>query len=238
MRKSPRVRRLNSDYRSVKELRDDSSIFSFECKGNPPQRYRLVFNGAGLLRENSGRISVSNHHEVVVELGAAYPRMVPNLAWQTPIFHPNISNNGVVCLGSYGTHWVPSRTLSEMATMLWDMIRYKNFDSESPYNREAAIWAKMQTDFQFPLDQRSIRDKVSSPSSRVNTKPIGSVDIVKATSRPPRPVDRAPVVPVSANDEIEILEITNDGIEIIDAEVVGKYRPAPPQADDGIVFLD
>lgn len=238
MRKSPRVRRLNSDYRSVKELRNDSSIFSFECKGNPPQRYRLVFNGAGLLRENSGRISVSNHHEVVVELGAAYPRMVPNLAWQTPIFHPNISNNGVVCLGSYGTHWVPSLTLSEMATMLWDMIRYKNFDSESPYNREAAIWAKMQTDFQFPLDQRSIRDKVSSPSSRVDIKPIGSVDIVNATSRPPRPLSQATAVPVPASDEIEIIEITNDGIEIIDAEVVGNRRPVAPPADDGIVFLD
>ena len=144
MRKSPRVRRLNSDFRSVQELSNDSTVFSFESKGSPPQRYRLVFQGAGIYRENSGRIAISHHHEVIVELGAAYPRMVPNLAWQTPIFHPNISTNGVVCLGGYGTHWVPSLTLSEMCTMLWDMIRYKNFDTESPYNREAALWAKTQ----------------------------------------------------------------------------------------------
>ncbi|MEL7497205.1 MAG: ubiquitin-conjugating enzyme E2 [Planctomycetota bacterium] len=221
MRKSPRVRRLNSDYRSVKELSNDSSIFSFECKGNPPQRYRLIFNGHGLMREPSGRISVVNHHEVVVELGAAYPRMVPNLAWQTPIFHPNISVNGVVCLGSYGTHWVPSLTLSEMATMLWDMIRYQNFDSESPYNREAAIWIKTQTDFQMPLDTRSIRDKVSGQSG-VKTLPVKNAP--KATAK----IERV----VSNNSNAIDL---SDGIEIIEAEVISP--PSPP-ADDGIVFLD
>jgi len=45
-----------------------------------------------------------------------------------------------------------------MCTMLWDMIRYKNFDAQSPYNRDAAMWAVHQTDFQLPLDRRSIRD--------------------------------------------------------------------------------
>ena len=126
MRKSPRDRRLNSDFQSVQALSEVSTIFSFEANGIPPQKYRLIFQGSGFWRDNYGVISIVNRHEVLVELGAAYPRMVPNLAWQTPIFHPNISNNGVVCLGGYGTHWVPSLTLSEMCTMLWDMIRYKN----------------------------------------------------------------------------------------------------------------
>lgn len=231
MRKSPRVRRLNSDYRSVKQLSQESSIFSFECKGNPPQRYRLVFQGAGLMRENTGRVKVIDHHEVVVELGSAYPRMVPNLAWQTPIFHPNISNNGVVCLGSYGTHWVPSLTLSEMATMLWDMIRYKNFDTESPYNREAAIWAKMQTDFRFPLDARSIRDLIEDQN-----QPGGKASI-QLVSKPSVPVvEVQPVVnsdppPAHAND---------DGIEIIEAEIVSTPSDSTDanHQDDGIVFLD
>ena len=97
-------------------------------------------------------------HEVIVNLGAAYPRMIPQLTWQTPIYHPNISNNGVVCLGGYGTHWVPSLTLSKMVEMLWDMVRYANFDVNSPYNREAAIWAREQSEYPFPLDARTIRD--------------------------------------------------------------------------------
>ena len=67
--------------------------------------------------------------------------MMPELAWKSPIFHPNISASGVVCLGGYGTYWVPSLALDELCSMLWDMIRYENFDETSPYNREAAAWA-------------------------------------------------------------------------------------------------
>ena len=163
MRKSPRQRRLEADFRSVEELDAESSIFSFLTSGDPPTRYRLQFDGPGISRTSGGEIQVVEKHEVIVELGASYPRMVPNLLWQTPIFHPNISNNGVVCLGGYGTHWVPSLTLDEMSTMLWDMIRYKNFDIQSPYNREAALWARDQRTHKFPLDDRDIRDLVNQP---------------------------------------------------------------------------
>ena len=163
MRKSPRQRRLEADFRSVEELDAESSIFSFEASGDPPTRYRLRFDGPGICRDSGGKIQIIQQHEVIVELGASYPRMVPNLLWQTPVFHPNISNNGVVCLGGYGTHWVPSLKLDEMSTMLWDMIRYKNFDIQSPYNRDAALWARDQRLHKFPLDSRDIRDRVNNP---------------------------------------------------------------------------
>lgn len=217
MRKSPRDRRLNSDYQSVQLLRNESSIFSFHGRGDPPQKYRLIFDGAGFQRHKNGVITVSEHHEVLVELGAAYPRMVPNLAWQTPVFHPNISNNGVVCLGGYGTHWVPSLTLSEMCTMLWDMIRYKNFDTESPYNREAALWAKTQTDFVFPIDRRSIRDRVSSGQAEPPVKP--QVLVTRVTD---------------GTGSEKVVELTDEGIEIIETGIEIVERPP----NDGIVFLD
>ena len=57
----------------------------------------------------------------------------------TPIYHPNISEIGMVCLGGYGTHWVPSVQLDELCVMLWDMLRYHNYDIRSPYNRESAL---------------------------------------------------------------------------------------------------
>jgi ubiquitin-protein ligase len=160
MKKSPRDRRLLADAQSLSQLRDESTIFDFSATGNPPHSYRLYFKGMGVMLNRSGQIVPTDRHEVIVELGAAYPRLVPNLAWQTPIFHPNISHNGVVCLGGYGTHWVPSLTLSEMCIMLWDMIRFANFDTESPYNREAAMWARMQPIGTFPLDNRSLKDRI------------------------------------------------------------------------------
>ena len=218
MRKSPRERRLNSDYSSVQQLAEESTIFTFDGRGNPPQKYRLQFTGTGFQRDRNGNITTTEYHEVLVELGAAYPRMVPNLAWQTPVFHPNISNNGVVCLGGYGTHWVPSLTLSEMCTMLWDMIRYKNFDTESPYNREAALWAKTQTDFVFPIDKRSIRDRISGEKSG-NAQP--AVRVTRVTE-------------IKGNERIT--KTTEDGIEIIETGI--EIVELPPKQDDGIVFLD
>ena len=176
MRKSPRQRRLESDYRGIRQLCDESTIFTFSAVGEPPQKYRLIFSGNGIYRNSNGEIKVSTQHECLIEFGAAYPRLVPNLAWQTPIFHPNISNNGVVCLGGYGTNWVPSLTLSELCGMLWDMIRYENFDTESPYNREAAIWAKQQLSSAFPVDQRSIRDKIAHPNGVASNRNVEIVE--------------------------------------------------------------
>ncbi len=239
MRKSPRERRLNSDFRSVQQLQEQSTIFSFQATGNPPQKYRLVFKGAGFQRDRNGVITVSQHHEVLVELGAAYPRMIPNLAWQTPIFHPNISNNGVVCLGGYGTHWVPSLTLSEMCTMLWDMIRYKNFDSDSPYNREAAMWAKVQNDFQFPIDQRSIRDRLGAQEAEALPE-ASPVVAVAQVARDSSDIEVAEVIEIVEDadsgadvDENEI-EIIETGIEIIETNLDRSVSAS----NDEIIFLD
>jgi hypothetical protein len=84
---------------------------------------------------------------------------MPELHWLTPIFHPNISANGLVCLGGYSTNWVPSLRLDDLCLMLWDMIRYRNFDIGSPYNRVAAEWARTQRHYILPLDPRPLRDQ-------------------------------------------------------------------------------
>jgi ubiquitin-protein ligase len=258
MRPSPRIRRLNSDYRSICQLRDESSIFTFECSGSPPQKYELFFHGAGFFRDpDSGKIEVRDQHRVVVEFGAAYPRMMPGLAWKTPIFHPNISNNGVVCLGGYGTHWVPSLTLAEMTTMLWDMIRYKNFDSDSPYNREAALWAKTQSDYSLPIDTRSIRDRLtgeqnvnklrnSEPKKELPAKKRSPWGILSrlVSSEPPvstEPISNSEVCQSDSAEPdsvLEILDAETTGIQIIDAQIV-EPTPAEETANDsGIVFLN
>src|SRR5688572_28266002 len=166
MRESPRSRRLKSDYKALEQLAAESTIFSFSPYGNPADFYMLKFRGRGVWKpDRQGEVLLRDEHEVHIRLGASYPRMMPELAWKSPIFHPNISASGVVCLGGYGTYWVPSLALDELCSMLWDMIRYQNFDETSPYNREAAAWAKHQTYFQLPIDARPLRDKLARAST-------------------------------------------------------------------------
>jgi len=170
MRDTPRLRRLRSDFRDMQLLAAESSIldFSYRSAGPemPPDAYAVRFRGSGLERAGSNRIAIRDYHEVSIELGAGYPRQMPELAWRTPIFHPNISASGIVCLGGYASHWVPSLTLSELCRMLWDMVRYTNYDVDSPYNREAATWARTQHDWKFPVDQRPLRDRVNGTTVR------------------------------------------------------------------------
>lgn len=157
MHDSPRIRRLRNDFASMDRLRSESSVLRFRATGQPAQQYVVEFRGRSLARER-GKVTVREKHEVEIKLGASYPRTMPELRWLTPIYHPNISEIGMVCLGGYGTHWVPSLNLDELCGMLWDMARYHNYDIRSPYNREAALWVANQSSFLFPLDTRPLRD--------------------------------------------------------------------------------
>jgi len=157
MYQSPRIRRLHNDLAALARLRSESSVFRYSATGDPPHQYHILFHGKGLCRDRS-KVKNIDHHRVEIKLGASYPRGMPEIRWVTPIYHPNISEIGMVCLGGYGTHWVPSVQLDELCVMLWDMVRYHNYDIRSPYNREAALWVAGQTTFRFPTDARPLRD--------------------------------------------------------------------------------
>ena len=222
MRESPRIRRLRSDLKALEQLKADSTIFDYKAYGDPPHTYIVRFFGKGLKKLHpEARVEILLQHEVRIELGASYPRLQPELAWQTPIFHPNISAGGVVCLGGYGTHWVPSLNLDELCEMLWDMIRYANFDVNSPYNRDAAAWAKLQRDYQFPVDPRPVRDRLSHSQAEAE-KPATPGQETKTAAQGLAPTAAIPpslAIALPASPEAEdILFIDED--HIVDAELV------------------
>jgi len=157
MYQSPRIRRLRNDLAALTRLRTESSVFRFSSQGDPPTQYALSFQGRSLWRDR-GKVRILETHRVEIKLGSSYPRTMPEIRWITPIYHPNISEIGMVCLGGYGTHWVPSVQLDELCIMLWDMARYHNYDIRSPYNRDAALWVANQTAILFPTDSRPLRD--------------------------------------------------------------------------------
>lgn len=179
MRDSPRIRRLRTDLKVLESLKAESTILDFDCQGNPPESYVVRFRGRGLAPSNRGLApQIQQLHEVSIRLGASYPRVMPEMQWRSPIFHPNISGAGMVCLGGYGTYWVPSLNLDELCEMLWEMIRYANFDVTSPYNREAADWAATQRQYRFPLDPRPIRDKLSKVPTPSKEEPIVAAEVL------------------------------------------------------------
>jgi ubiquitin-protein ligase len=179
MHESPRTRRLRNDLAALERLRSESSVFRFSVTGDPPQQYHILFHGKGLCRDR-GKVKFLDHHRVEIKLGASYPRSMPEIRWVTPIYHPNISEIGMVCLGGYGTHWVPSVQLDELCVMLWDMLRYHNYDIRSPYNRESALWTAGQTTFRFPTDARALRDLRASQGRATSAAEKGAPESSRA----------------------------------------------------------
>lgn len=237
MRESPRSRRLKSDHKALEQLAAESTILEFTPYGAPPDFYILKFRGRGMWKPDpQGEVDVRAEHEVHIRLGASYPRMMPELAWKSPIFHPNISASGVVCLGGYGTYWVPSLSLDELCTMLWDMIRYENFDETSPYNREAAAWAKSQTFYSLPIDRRPLRDKLAAAQSVDQLLPIPLPKTPKSQrqSRATSPFRPLPLPQVRQAMPAPAPPPPPDVVFL--GEVV--QTPAAPRGDGEILFIE
>ena len=226
---SPRIRRLRSDLAALEKLKDESSIFGFRHSGRPPQVFVVSFAGQSLCRDR-GKVVLRDYHEVEIKLGASYPRTMPEIRWLSAVYHPNISELGVVCLGAYGTHWVPSLTLDELCVMLWDMARYQNYDIRSPYNREAAQWAAHQTTYRFPVDSRPLRD--------------GRAALGRVESTPPPPIlpDGAsePEPTPGPAEAFQLLDLEVDPARALDPlRTTNALDPTPPEPEhEDVVFLD
>jgi ubiquitin-protein ligase len=230
---TPRVRRLKADAEAMKILKENSTIIEYQCQGDPQERYMVTFKGKGLLRKTeTDPVEIAEVHRVEIRLGIDYPRSRPDLQWLTSIYHPNISAVGAVCLGGYSTNWVPSLGLAELCEMLWDMVRYENYDSKSAYNYAAGRWSETQTQYDFPLDARNLRDRM--------TKTVGDNIIRfsegKAGTTAPSPLREAP--PIVKPPEEDILIITDTTTPPPQPSSAG-FRPQPrPRPDDDVLIIE
>jgi len=220
---SPRARRLRSDRLAMQRLQEQSSVLRFRASGDPPDRYLVELRGKSLVREH-GKVIVREVHQVEIKLGASYPRSMPELRWLTPIYHPNISEIGLVCLGGYNTHWVPSLQLDELCEMLWDMARFHNYDLKSPYNREAALWAANQSKYTFPADHRPLRNlRVAEP--REPATPAASVPASRPDPRAEASGDTEGAMFLILDEE--------DGTDRAAADPASRSEPPPD-----VIFID
>lgn len=246
----PRTRRLKADYESMKQLKGASTILDFVAHGDPPERYVITFKGKGLKRKGENDpVEVTEVHRCEIQLGIDYPRSQPYLKWITEIYHPNIAVSGAVCLGGYSTNWSPALGLDELCEMLWDMVRFANYDTESPYNYRAAQWAKTQTQYDLPVDTRPLRDKVALTSGsnviKFTMPEPKKVEPPKPTT-PVQPVTRTPtpaVTPKRSDDDILFIDDTTPVPTQTPSPNPRRYTPPSPRGggkteDEGIEFVE
>lgn len=157
--RTPRTIRLEKEARELSELRAQSTILSFQAHGDPPERYEMEFHG-GCLVPVGTKAQLGDFQKFEIVLGVEFPRRPPEVHWQTPILHPNISG-GSVCMGNFAANWTPNFHLADVVEVLWDMVRLAVFNVHSAYGSGVKkSWVELDEEFHFPVDRRPLRDKV------------------------------------------------------------------------------
>uniref|UniRef100_A0AC34G6R3 UBC core domain-containing protein n=1 Tax=Panagrolaimus sp. ES5 TaxID=591445 RepID=A0AC34G6R3_9BILA len=67
--------------------------------------------------------------------GDAYPAAAPTCIFTPPIFHPNVYEQGNVCLSLFDTDWKPCHTMKHILLGVQDLL--ENYNLQSPANRPA-----------------------------------------------------------------------------------------------------
>jgi len=146
---TPRLRRLVADHEHVTAaLAAHPRIKVLKTEGNPPEKYIVEFNVAGLVPAPNDGFHPGTVHRAEIWLSLDYPRRPPFCRMITPVFHPNIDPQKI-CIGD---HWNAGQSLVELITRIGEMISYQSYNVKSPLNAKAAMWAE-QNEAQLPLEK-------------------------------------------------------------------------------------
>ncbi len=155
-----RQERLVADRMRLEVLKANSSVFDYEADGEAPERYTLVFRGRGLSRDaRTGQICEVLEHRCDLRLTGAYPDRPPEMRWQTPLLHPNISYSGFIRLADVGLPWDEHLALDVICERLWDVARLAYYDLDQSTNSTARHWLETQREYTLPADPRPLRDR-------------------------------------------------------------------------------
>jgi ubiquitin-protein ligase len=151
--------RLQSDYEHLRKLADGSggTLAIESLKGRPIDQYVLIYRCRGIERLENGRPVYRDLHRVSIRLPSKYPAPIapPVVQLLTPLYHPHVYTNLVVCMGS----WQTSEFLDEFALRLGALLQFEReyLAIKDPANEEAVEWAKKNR-MLFPTDTCTFHD--------------------------------------------------------------------------------
>jgi ubiquitin-protein ligase len=158
---NPRIRRLQADHQRVMAaFGGHPRIHIVATEGTPPEKYVVEYNLTGLVPDQGDGFQVGHTHRAEVFLPLDYPRRPPFCRMITPLFHPNIDPQKI-CIGD---HWSAGQGLSMLIQRIGEMISYQSYNTKSPLNARAAVWAETNL-AKLPLEKVDLSGESAGPSA-------------------------------------------------------------------------
>ena len=121
-------RRLMDDYKMI--MRDKNFLITAEPDENNILLWYAIILGPDETIWEGGVFKLK------IEFTEEYPSKPPNVMFYTKMFHPNIYNDGKICLDILQKQWTPCYTVVSILTSIQSLLTDPN--TESPANSEAA----------------------------------------------------------------------------------------------------
>jgi ubiquitin-conjugating enzyme E2 A len=122
-------RRLLKDLKKL-ESEDSSSGITATPDGDSLFRWNAVIFGPDETEWEGGIF------KLIMEFSEDYPNKPPKVKFLTKMFHPNIYNDGSICLDILQNMWSPVYDISSILTSIQSLLCDPN--TKSPANNEAA----------------------------------------------------------------------------------------------------
>lgn len=115
----------NYNRRLQKELQDITKDPPSDCSAGLSDSGSLS-NWTGTIHGPSGTCYEGGIFELSIKFPQDYPFKPPTVKFVTPIYHPNISKNGEICLDILGSQWSPALTISKVLLSICSLLTEPN----------------------------------------------------------------------------------------------------------------
>ncbi|XP_019172307.1 PREDICTED: ubiquitin-conjugating enzyme E2 28-like [Ipomoea nil] len=112
--------------RILKELRDLQRDPPTSCSAGPVAQDMFHWQ-ATIIGPNDSPYS-GGVFQVTIHFPPDYPFKPPKVAFRTKVFHPNINNNGNICLDILKDQWSPALTISKVLLSICSLLTDPNPD--------------------------------------------------------------------------------------------------------------
>jgi len=130
--------------------------------------------------------------EVGIDMSTRYPLEPPKLKFRTPIFHPNVSSQGDICLDVLKSQWSPALSLQKVLLSLSSLLTDPNFGD--PLNGAAStLFSKNKQGYDAKCREMTRQHAMSSGKAvsepqrgtKRNSDALAGVDVASSQGSSP-----------------------------------------------------